>query len=49
MNGYPYPVLTEVDSSYKEDVKFNIEFLKYICKEDSITLSVGIQRKMEEH
>lgn len=42
MNGYPYPVLTEVDSSYKEDVKFNIEFLKYICKEDSITLSVGI-------
>lgn len=42
MNGYPYPVLTEVDSSYKEDVKFNIEFLKYICKEDSIALSVGI-------
>lgn len=42
MNGYPYPVLTEADSSYKEDVKFNIEFLKYICKEDSIALSVGI-------
>ncbi len=42
MNGYPYPVLTEADSSYKEDVKFNIEFLKYICKDDSIALSVGI-------
>ena len=38
MNGYPYPVLTEVDSAYKADVNFNVEFSKYACKEDKIVL-----------
>ena len=29
MNGYPYPVLTETDSAYLENIFFNISFLKY--------------------
>lgn len=28
MNGYPYPVLTEVDSAYKKNIHFNIEYCK---------------------
>lgn len=47
MNGYPYPVLTEVDSAYKENVSFNIEFSKYVCKDDKITLSVGVMLNSE--
>ena len=47
MNGYPYPVLTEVDSAYKTDVNFNIEFSKYACKEDKIVLSIGVSLDSE--
>lgn len=42
MNGYPYPVLTEVDSAYKEEISFNIDFLKYTCDEDKVVLTVGV-------
>lgn len=47
MNGYPYPVLTEVDSSYKADINFNIEFSKYACKDDKIVLSLGVELNSE--
>ena len=47
MNGYPYPVLTEVDSAYKADINFNIEFSKYACKEDKIVLSIGVSLDSE--
>lgn len=42
MNGYPYPVLTEVGSAYNQDVRFNIEFTKYVCNEDKIVLSISV-------
>ena len=47
MNGYPYPVLTEVDSAYKADINFNIEFSKYACKDDKIVLSLGVELNSE--
>jgi len=47
MNGYPYPVLTEVDSAYKVDIDFNIEFSKYACKDDKIVLSLGVELNSE--
>ena len=47
MNGYPYPVLTEVDSAYKKGVNFSIEFLKYTCKEDKVKLSIGVELNSE--
>ena len=47
MNGYPYPVLTEIDSAYKEKINFNIEFSKYACHDDKIVLSVGIMLNSE--
>ena len=47
MNGYPYPVLTEVDSGYKADINFNIEFSKYACKDDKIVLSLGVELNSE--
>lgn len=47
MNGYPYPVLTEVDSSYKEGVSFNIEFIKYDYDEEKVKLSLGINLTSE--
>ena len=42
MNGYPYPVLTEVDSAYKKGINFNIEFSKYVCKNNTVKLSIGV-------
>ena len=47
MNGYPYPVLTEIDSAYKENINFNIEFSKYACNDNKITLSIGIMLNSE--
>ena len=47
MNGYPYPVLTEVDSSYKENVNFSIEFLKYDYDAGKVKLSLGINLTSE--
>ena len=47
MNGYPYPVLTEVDSSYKENINFNIEFLKYDYDAGQVKLSLGINLASE--
>lgn len=47
MNGYPYPVLTEIDSAYKENINFNIEFSKYVCNDNKITLSIGIMLNSE--
>ena len=47
MNGYPYPVLTEVDSAYKADINFNIEFSKYACRDDKIILSIGVEPNSE--
>lgn len=47
MNGYPYPVLTEVDSSYKENINFNIEFLKYDYDAGQVKLSLGINLTSE--
>jgi len=47
MNGYPYPVLTEVDSSYKENVNFNIEFLKYDYDAGKVKLTLGINLTSE--
>lgn len=47
MNGYPYPVLTEVDSSYKENVNFDIEFLKYDYDAGKVKLSLGINLTSE--
>lgn len=42
MNGYPYPVLTETDSSYIDDIYFKTDFLKYCCKENNVVLSVRV-------
>ena len=47
MNGYPYPVLTEVDSSYKENINFEIEFLKYDYDAGNVKLSIGINLTSE--
>jgi len=47
MNGYPYPVLTEIDSAYKENINFNVEFSKYACNDNKITLSIGIMLNSE--
>ena len=47
MNGYPYPVLTEVDSSYKENINFDIEFLKYDYETEKVKLSLGINLTSE--
>ena len=47
MNGYPYPVLTEIDSPYKKNINFNIEFSKCTYKEDKIILSIGIDLNSE--
>ena len=47
MNGYPYPVLTEVDSSYKENINFSIEFLKYDYDAGKVKLSLGINLTSE--
>lgn len=47
MNGYPYPVLTEVDSSYKENINFDIEFLKYDYDTGRVKLSLGINLTSE--
>ena len=41
MNGYPYPVLTETDSAYKENIRFSITFSKYSCKQNKIVLSLA--------
>lgn len=43
MNGFPYPVLTEVDSAYKTGIAFSIEYSKYVCKDDKIVLSLGVE------
>ena len=42
MNGYPYPVLTEIDSSYKDDINFNIEFNKYNINNNKVSLIIGV-------
>ena len=41
MNGYPYPVLTETDSAYKENIRFSITFSKYSCIQNKIILSLA--------
>lgn len=42
MNGYPYPVLTDVDSSYKDDIHFKINFSKYECLENKVKLHIAV-------
>ena len=47
MNEYPYPVLLESDSSYKDDVKFNLEFDKefFSSKEISFRFKINLNSK----
>lgn len=47
MNGYPYPVLTEVDSSYKSEIGFSIEFSKCAFKGDMAIISIGVALNSE--
>lgn len=47
MNGYPYPVLTEVDSAYRPNIHFSIEFTKYSCNEDKVLLSISLDFNSE--
>lgn len=47
MNEYPYPVLLEMDSSYKDDVMFSLEFDKefFSSKEVSFRFKVTLNSK----
>ena len=42
MNGYPYPVLTDIDSSYIDNIHFNIEFSKYECLDNKVKLHITV-------
>ena len=42
MNGYPYPVLTDIDSSYIDGIHFNIEFSKYECLYNKVKLHIAV-------
>lgn len=47
MNEYPYPVLLEMDSSYKDEVKFDLEFDKefFSSKEVSFRFKIELNSK----
>ena len=42
MNGYPYPVLTELDSAYSNSCRFAINFTKYGCQDDKLSLHIDV-------
>lgn len=39
MNNYTYPVLTEEDSAYKENIIFNLSEIRYIFENDKMNIS----------
>lgn len=43
MNRYPYPVLTEEGSSYKEGIVFEISYLRSVCLSDNISFEFNIK------